>query len=870
MSEIQIPYLGLKPFSEENAPFFFGRDEQKRAIARSLRVSRLTVLFGESGVGKSSILGAGVVSQLRRDAEQNRQDSGKPLFAVVYFRDWRGENPLQELWGEIRASFAAAMGIAPEDLKYQPTPVETLQVWTESLSGKEGRGKLFIILDQFEEYFQYHPDESGEGTFAEEFPRWVNRSDLRVNFLIALRQDGLAKLHRFQNRILNIFDNQIELKCLDRSAAKEAIIKPIREYNLRQIITDHFQTFQLTVLSAASGMGKSRVLRAIAEDLIKGSITFRNWRGNPVTDLIQQINADLKARFPDISVSEPGTSLTEILQMWAQRITEKGQDNQLFIILDQFEEFFQYQPPDMEEGSFVAEFSGVVTHSELPVHFLIAIRDDARDLLKHFQELIPNIFDHLLQIKQLGENPEIPDLVKPIEEKAQHLSKAIDIEPELVEEVLDQLSALSQYSLAGASESETIRPRDSQETVKIEAPLLQLVMERLWKEEVDQKESHCLRLETLNALSNSKKGSGAQRIANDHLSEQMQALSSDRERNAMAIVFKYLVSAEGTKIAYPLLNLPKDEDTKLDSIELKKLLTKFDDKRILRTVKVPSKSDKSYYEIFHDILALPILKWRDQYLLEQKLKEQEEKRKQKARKRFQIGSLIGLGMVVLFVVFGYDGYVSEQIKKIDKENDSIEESEKIFRAESRPRGQIQGLIQAMQAGGKLLKLSNNIWLWPKSKNINETKKESILILDEMLKEIREKNNFILPASETNSLSTDGKLLATVKKSTVSLWTLEGKSDSKKIIQVPNDETFVSLSFSSNGKFLATSSADGIVRLWTREGEQLGEDIRIDGNAAVLSLSFHPDGNLLAIGSDNNTVRLLDFHNLENSEHTGQG
>ena len=263
MIETKIPYLGLEPFSEKEAPFFFGRESQKRAIARSLRISRLTVLFGESGVGKSSILEAGVVPLFQRD--------GKPHSAIVLFKNWHGKNPLQDLLETIRASVAKAMGIEPNDLADQPTPLENLQVWTESLGGDQGEGQLFIILDQFEEYFQYHPQESGKGNFADEFSRWVNRSDLRVNFLIAMREDSLFRLHRFQERILNIFDIQIELKRLDRSAAKDAIVKPIREYNLQRIIEDHFHASRLTVLSAASGMGKSRVLGVIAGQPQKGN-----------------------------------------------------------------------------------------------------------------------------------------------------------------------------------------------------------------------------------------------------------------------------------------------------------------------------------------------------------------------------------------------------------------------------------------------------------------------------------------------------------------------------------------------------------------------------------------------------------------------
>ena len=58
------PYKGLLPYDEKDAPYFFGRDRERRQISAALRASRLTVLYGESGAGKSSVLAAGVACDL--------------------------------------------------------------------------------------------------------------------------------------------------------------------------------------------------------------------------------------------------------------------------------------------------------------------------------------------------------------------------------------------------------------------------------------------------------------------------------------------------------------------------------------------------------------------------------------------------------------------------------------------------------------------------------------------------------------------------------------------------------------------------------------------------------------------------------------
>src|SRR5256885_8853594 len=60
------PYRGLEPFDENAAAFFFGRERETRLIEASLFAAPLTLLYGASGVGKSSVLRAGVLPRLRQ------------------------------------------------------------------------------------------------------------------------------------------------------------------------------------------------------------------------------------------------------------------------------------------------------------------------------------------------------------------------------------------------------------------------------------------------------------------------------------------------------------------------------------------------------------------------------------------------------------------------------------------------------------------------------------------------------------------------------------------------------------------------------------------------------------------------------------
>jgi hypothetical protein len=61
----QHPWLGLASFTEESRGYFHGREEEVAELGRRVQRKLLTILFGQSGLGKTSILRAGIVPRLR-------------------------------------------------------------------------------------------------------------------------------------------------------------------------------------------------------------------------------------------------------------------------------------------------------------------------------------------------------------------------------------------------------------------------------------------------------------------------------------------------------------------------------------------------------------------------------------------------------------------------------------------------------------------------------------------------------------------------------------------------------------------------------------------------------------------------------------
>jgi hypothetical protein len=261
------PYKGLAPYSVEDAPFFFGRDVESEIIIANLIASRLTLLYGQSGVGKSSVLRAGVLSHLRQQSLDSLNQGSGPELAIVVYSSWR-DDPLVGLINSIHTLVASGMiSQEPPKLASSRSFIDVVQNTT-----KDAKIELFIILDQFEEYFLYHGQEDGEGTFAVEFPRAVNHPGLRVNFLVAIREDALAKLDRFKGRIPNLFDNYLRLEHLDRSAAHSAIVGPINRYNHLEVAHENSVSIE------------TQLIDAVLEQVRTGELTLGRIGGGVVED----------------------------------------------------------------------------------------------------------------------------------------------------------------------------------------------------------------------------------------------------------------------------------------------------------------------------------------------------------------------------------------------------------------------------------------------------------------------------------------------------------------------------------------------------------------------------------------------------------
>jgi tetratricopeptide (TPR) repeat protein len=208
------PYQGLEPFTEADQAYFFGREVEQETIGATLMTSALTVFFGPSGVGKTSVLRAGVIPFVEL----------QPAVTVVLFRTWQHDDFEKDLKQEI----AEAVFRRSARRIDAGQPLDVCLIAASEVTD----GTIAVIFDQFEEYLLYHPAHSERGArFDRELARAVNRDSLDANFLISLREDALAGLDRFQPYIPDLLNNTIRLDHLDEEGARRAIRSPLERYN---------------------------------------------------------------------------------------------------------------------------------------------------------------------------------------------------------------------------------------------------------------------------------------------------------------------------------------------------------------------------------------------------------------------------------------------------------------------------------------------------------------------------------------------------------------------------------------------------------------------------------------------------------------
>jgi hypothetical protein len=239
------PWLGLASFTEGARASFFGREEETADLARRVQRRLVTVLFGKSGLGKTSLVSAGLVPRLRAQgycpiplrisysrnapasAQQIRQAilvSGGPGAAGFVAGAPDGASPW-ELLHRREQSLRDAGGASLTPLLIFD---QFEEIFTLAQSDDAGRARAAAFVSDLADLVENRPPANLEvrleqdDSLAEAFD--FARSNYRV--LIVLREDYLASLESLTRVMPSLAQNRLRLAPMTGTQALEAVLGP--------------------------------------------------------------------------------------------------------------------------------------------------------------------------------------------------------------------------------------------------------------------------------------------------------------------------------------------------------------------------------------------------------------------------------------------------------------------------------------------------------------------------------------------------------------------------------------------------------------------------------------------------------------------
>jgi WD40 repeat protein len=234
--DVQRPFQGLRSYEEKNKAQFGGRDSEIRELFSLVEANRLTIVFGKSGIGKTSLINAGLIPELQKN-----------YFFPVYIRiDYSSDKtPLDQARELIYKKLKTA------DATISEIGERTLWEYFSNQKLFDGLLTPVLIFDQFEEIFTIGKEKNNNvqefiielSDLAENrIPMVVqqerqNRSEMisslysepDFHVIISLREDYLAQLESLKRYLPSIKESRFRVIQMTALQAMDAVMKPAKK-----------------------------------------------------------------------------------------------------------------------------------------------------------------------------------------------------------------------------------------------------------------------------------------------------------------------------------------------------------------------------------------------------------------------------------------------------------------------------------------------------------------------------------------------------------------------------------------------------------------------------------------------------------------
>jgi Sulfatase-modifying factor enzyme 1/AAA ATPase domain len=225
----ESPYPGLRAFTPEEALIFFGRGRETDELVRRIGEprSRFVAVVGPSGSGKSSLVAAGLLPALRKDAVPG----GREWVDVRFTPGELGDNPFMALASGFKDALKRRGRLVRDEaaaLEADPASFATLS--SLPLGGRPSHAELLLFVDQLEELFTVVAAEH-RAAFVQLLAGAVATE--RVRTVATLRADFYHRCLEWPDLVALLAQGQVPLSTPRVGALHEMITRPARQVGLR-------------------------------------------------------------------------------------------------------------------------------------------------------------------------------------------------------------------------------------------------------------------------------------------------------------------------------------------------------------------------------------------------------------------------------------------------------------------------------------------------------------------------------------------------------------------------------------------------------------------------------------------------------------
>jgi WD40 repeat protein len=591
----------------------------------------------------------------------------------------------------------------------------------------------------------------------------------------------------------------------------------------------HIKQSPLTVLHAESGAGKSSLLQAgIAAQLIANgdlAVYLRPYHVDPV-EFIKRMFLPELTQAPALA----GASLRDFLR---QVCTVLGSKVNLYLLLDQFEEFFQLKKE--ERQPFLESLADCLNDPSLKVRWVLALRKEALSDLAELESFGITQFKNTYRLDRLGRAEAQEAMIEPARRHG------IAFEQALIDHILDSLTA-----------NDEVRPTH-----------LQLVCSALTDDLPEEK--------TLTLAYYTEHEGGTEGILRDYLKRQLEDLPAGEQALAWKVL-RALITADRQRAVKTNDQLIQELKTSgVTKKQIETILGRLVERRLLFTQTQPATEE--VFELAHDYLIKEI----ELDPQEQALKAAQELLDQETRTYLRHKTLLTAELWAVIQPYHNELNFSAEAKAL------LSESQKAVKEEQRSRERRRNITLGISSAIAIAMTLLAIWGFRSS---GEAKRQgnialarqlaaqaqsihvfhestAILLAAQSLRlfpisdaaQIFQDSLFVTPiagiAKDENvtsiAFSPDGKYLVSGGGTSARVWDV---ISGEEITHMTHDGDVTAVLFSPNGKYVLSQGGTS-ARVW--EALSGKEVARIIHHDPFYSIAFSPDGKYVVTGSMDNSA-----------------